>query len=164
MERHVRIEIAEYNPKWPERFAAERARLLTAAPDAVIEHIGSTAVPGLGAKPIIDMMLGVKALADVPIAAFSALGYDYVTKYDHMFPERRYFVQPEAFHLHCVELTTEFWRRHLLFRDYLRNHPEYARACYELKLELAKEHAGDRQAYNAAKTDFIEDAVRRARS
>lgn len=156
------IEIADYNPEWPEHFAAEKERLLTVAPDAVIEHVGSTAVPGLGAKPIIDMMLGVNVLDDVPIEGFQSLGYDHVTKYDHIFPERRFFVQPWAFHLHCVELTTGFWRRHMLFRDYLRDHPEHADAYFELKVRLAKEYADDRQAYNAAKTDFIQAAVRRA--
>ena len=156
------IEIADYDPEWPKQFAAEKERLLAAAPDAVIEHVGSTAVPGLGAKPIIDMMLGVGILDDVPIEGFRRLGYDHVTQYDHIFPERRFFVQPEVFHLHCVELTTGFWRRHLLFRDCLRDHPEHARAYHELKVRLAREHADDRQAYNAAKTDFIQDAVRRA--
>lgn len=90
-----RIEIVDYNPVWPVRFAKEKASLLEAIGDwaMVIEHIGSTAVPGLGAKPIIDIMLGVHRLADARycIAPLAAIGYEYVPQFEDEMPERRYF-------------------------------------------------------------------------
>jgi len=125
--------IVEYDPRWPALFEEERSRLLatTGTLLAVIEHVGSTAVPGLAANPIIDIMGGVRELSEVTryVAALEGIGYEYVPQYEVSIPERRYFRKPRTrqgprtHHLHIVELTSDFWRRHLLFRDYLRTHP-----------------------------------------
>ncbi len=166
------LEIVAYDPDWPARFETERKRVLAlfAPGGAVLEHVGSTAVPGLAAKPIVDMMLGVERLAEVEarIPALEALGYEYVAQHEVRFPERRFLARPRSgprtHHLHAVERGSGFWRRHLGFRDLLRADPRTARAYEDLKRGLARQHAEDREAYTEAKTDFIEAALERARA
>lgn len=157
-----RVILVPYDPDWPHRFDHERAVLggVFAGTEAVIEHVGSTAIPGLGAKPVIDMMVGLSQLTEVEgrIAALEAAGYEYVQKYEKELPERRYFrkprVPPRAYHLHCVVKGSDFWVRHLAFRDYLRAYPESAAAYYELKRELAGKCS--KEGYTEAKGSFIE--------
>lgn len=168
---HYPVVIADYDARWPALYAAERARILEAVGEWLvdIEHIGSTAVPGLAAKPIIDMMGGVRRLADVTpcIPLLRALGYRYVPDFEDALPERRYFYKGDegahTYHLHVVERTDDFWRRHILFRDFLRAHPERARAYGRLKRDLAAHLGADREAYTEAKTVFIEAVVAEAR-
>ena len=165
------IEIVPYDPAWPARFTAEKAVLrgIFAATPTQIEHIGSTAVVGLKAKPVIDIMLGVDHLADVEarIPDLVARDYEYVRRYEAEFPERRLFAKPQQrprlVHLHAVERTTFFWQRHLLFRDFLRRHREAAAEYGDLKTRLAAEFGDDRDGYARAKTAFIDAAVERAR-
>lgn len=160
--------LVDYNPGWPGRFEAERALVATAlgVERACIEHIGSTAVPGLGAKPVIDMMAGVAVLDDVltRVSDMEAAGYEYVPEYEAQIPLRRYFrkpfLGPRTVHLHCVVRGGEHWVRHLAFRDYLRAHPDAARAYLDLKQALARSH--DKAAYTDAKGPFIEAVVARA--
>ena len=165
------VVIAPYNPAWPARFEAERARLadvFRGAP-AVIEHIGSTAVPGLAAKPVLDIMVGVSALSVVEarVPELEALGYEYVPDFEAELPERRYFRKQRGgertHHVHCVVRGGEFWRSHLLFRDYLRGHDGVAAEYHALKLALAARHRSDRAAYTDAKGRFIQAALERAR-
>ena len=151
-----------YDPDWPRRFDQERAILgaVFGGTEATIEHVGSTAVPGLGAKPVIDVMVGVSHLAETEsrIAVLENAGYEYVQKYEKQLPQRRYFrkprLGPSAYHLHCVVKGGDFWVRHLAFRDYLRTHPESAAAYYELKRELAVRFS--KEEYTEAKGPFIE--------
>jgi GrpB-like predicted nucleotidyltransferase (UPF0157 family) len=155
------VTIVAYDPDWPRRFEEERATLAVvfAQSDVTIEHMGSTAVPGLGAKPVIDIMVGVSRLAEAEgrIAALEAAGYEYVRKYETQLPERRYFrkprLGPRAYHLHCVIKGGDLWIRHLAFRDYLRAHPETAAAYYELKRELAMRCS--KEDYSDGKSAFI---------
>jgi GrpB-like predicted nucleotidyltransferase (UPF0157 family) len=166
------IEILPYDANWPVRFAAERSLLASLFDSAttLIEHIGSTAVPGLGAKPIIDLMVGIEALSEVVdrIPRLRAVGYEYVAEVESAFPERRFFAKPSRgaaqFHLHAVELSTPFWERHLLFRDILRSDPETAARYLALKLQLAVRFRQDREGYGAAKTAFIEEVLSKARA
>ncbi len=169
------ILIADYDPRWPSLFEEEKARILDAIGGWLvdIQHVGSTAVPGLFAKPIIDIMPGIRSLADAPncIAPMAALGYQYIPEYESDLPERRYFRRPagEAFrgrgthHIHMVETTSAFWRRHILFRDYLRAHPQAAAEYAALKRRLAAQFGADREAYTEAKTEFITSIEERAR-
>lgn len=166
-----KIVVAEYNPLWPASFEEEKARILgLISPWAEsVEHIGSTSVEGLGAKPIIDIMVGLRSLDDARecIPLLETIGYEYVPKHEAVMPERRYFHKgPTRFtrthHLHMVETRGEFWRRHLLFRDHLRTHQEAAREYYELKKGLAARFGADREAYTTAKAPFIEAVIRRA--
>jgi GrpB-like predicted nucleotidyltransferase (UPF0157 family) len=161
------IEIHDYDPGWPARFEAERAALLAAVGGALadLEHVGSTAVPGLAAKPIIDILAGVASLADAErcIAPLAALGYAYVPAYEAAVPERRYFRKP-GFHLHMVELGGPFWDRHLLFRDYLRAHPKQALHYQQLKRVLAARCGDDPEAYTRGKGGFVQVIEELARS
>ncbi len=148
---------------WPAQFEALRDGLLAAFAPAsvVIEHVGSTAVRGLAAKPVIDMMLGAASLAAIEarIPALAAAGYEYVARHEATLPERRYFTRPAgtlpAVHLHAVVADGTFWRRHLAFRDALRADPALAARYGRLKRELADRFAHDRAAYTAAKAPFI---------
>jgi GrpB-like predicted nucleotidyltransferase (UPF0157 family) len=156
------VVVAPYDPEWPSRFDQEAAVLgaVFAGSEAAIEHVGSTAVPGLGAKPVIDVMVGLSDLAqaEIRIGTLEVAGYAYVQKHEKQFPQRRYFrkprLGPSAYHLHCVLRGSEFWVRQLAFRDYLRAHPESASAYYELKRGLAVRLG--REEYTEAKGPFIE--------
>ena len=150
---------------WPRQFEEERAVLETifAGSQATIEHVGSTAVPGLGGKPVIDIMVGLPQLVEAEnrTAPLESAGYGYVREYEMQLPDRRYFRKPRSgprvFHLHCVIEQSDFWMRHIAFRDYLRTHPESAAAYYELKLELATRVK--KEEYTEAKSPFIEDIL-----
>ncbi len=166
------LEVVPYDPAWPARFAAERGRIAAAlGPLALrIDHNGSTAVPGLAAKPVIDIQVSVAALA--PLAPFAeplaAIGYAHVPHADDAFCP--FFHRPETWphthHVHIVASGGTEERRTLAFRDYLRAHPEALAVYASLKRDVAGRFGGDsfesRNAYAAAKGAFIEDAIRRA--
>ncbi len=148
-------------------YEEERKRILGAIGAWLvdIQHIGSTAVPGLAAKPIIDIMPGIRGLAGIVevIQPMQSLGYQYFPEYEVQLPERRYFRRPagETFrgrgthHVHIVEPASAFWRRHLAFRDYLRLHPGAAEEYATLKRRLAAQYRTDPVGYTDAKTEFI---------
>jgi len=155
--------VVEYDPSWPDRFEQERQALERLAGAVPIEHIGSTAVPGLAAKPIIDIMLGLEQLADAEAMKpkLEAIGYRYMPEYEVQMPYRRFYIKEKAgrrvVHLHVVEISHEFWPRHITFRDHLRTHPESAAQYAALKRSLAEQYRHDRDAYTEAKTDFIRE-------
>lgn len=160
------ITLADYDARWPALYLEEKGRILGAIGPWVadIQHVGSTAVPGLGAKPIIDIMVGLRALDDARrcLAPLEAIGYQYIPEYEDQLPERRYFRRrlPDGdvalgYHVHMVETTSGFWARHLLFRDYLCDHSDVARAYEALKRQLAARYDADREGYTEAKTAFI---------
>jgi GrpB-like predicted nucleotidyltransferase (UPF0157 family) len=163
MDAHPII-ITDYDPHWPAKFAEEEARLYKAIGDWVtgIEHIGSTSVPGLAAKPVIDILVGVRALAEADahcIAPICDLGYEYVPEFESVMPYRRFFRRSTAdglrsHQIHLIEKETDFWQRHLLFRDYLRTHPARAQEYAALKRRLAPQFT-DVNDYADAKTNFI---------
>lgn len=167
------IIIVEYDARWPGMYEQERVLILDLIGPQVfaIEHMGSTAVPGLGAKPIIDIMIAVRRLADAEscIEPLTTIRYEYVPAHEAVMPERRYFHKGPSrggrtHHLHMVEHDSDFWRRHLLFRDFLRTHPLEAQQYFRLKKELAERFGTDREAYTEAKTSFIEAICERARN
>ncbi len=162
------VVIVEYDPDWPRQYEEERQRIVAAIGDCAlgIEHVGSTAVPGLAAKPIIDIMVGVRRLEDAQQCMESLAGIGYIFQPDDTIPERVYFNKGPADrhrHLHMTELGGQFWQDHLLFRDYLRAHPDSAAAYAALKRELADRFTTDRIGYTDAKTEFIQSVVRKAR-
>ena len=128
---------------------------------AGIEHIGSTSVAGLCAKPIIDILLGVHSLddADSIVPNMIELGYDYISKYEDVMPYRRYFNKYEnevgKFHVHTVVIDSDFWNRHIKFRNILRKNENIRNDYCMLKKELAKKEWKDGNEYADAKTDFI---------
>lgn len=160
-----RVIIVPYDPDWPRQFDEER-RVLAAVfegSDAVVEHVGSTAVPGLGAKPVIDIMVGVPALVEAEgrIPALEGAGYEYVPDYETQLPDRCYFrkprLGPRAFHVHCVVTGSDSWVRYLTFRDHLRGHPDVAADYWRLKRELALRVSKDE--YSEAKSPFVEGVL-----
>ena len=166
------IAVVAYSADWPVRFAAERAALARVyPPDAfTIEHIGSTAVPGLESKPIVDILIGAPSLPQIEarIGAMAALGYEYVPGHEAVLPERRFFAKPaarpRAFHVHAVRADSPFRAEHLRFRDALRADPVLAAEYGALKRRLALRHDADREGYTDAKSAFIRSVVRPLRT
>jgi GrpB-like predicted nucleotidyltransferase (UPF0157 family) len=167
------IKIVPYNPDWPRMFAEEKHHLLSCLPGELInriEHFGSTAVPNLAAKPVVDMLIEVSSLEETKariVPVLEAQGYDYFWRATHGEngpPFYAWFIKRNSagartHHLHFVESDFEHWER-LLFRDYLVEHPDVARQYEELKIKLANDHAGDRIAYTNGKSDFISRVMR----
>ena len=162
------IIVEEYDPQWPQEFEKLRARIeATLGPlAAAIEHIGSTAVPGLAAKPIIDIDVLLRPDADFAqaVSALSLAGYEH--RGDLEVRGREAFRAPVDSYPHhlyvCLAEAGEYLR-HVEFRDYLRRQPEDAEAYVTLKRELAREFAADREGYTQAKSEFVERTLRRVR-
>lgn len=157
------VTLAAYDERWPRHFTDEAARLRSALGELAIEiaHIGSTAVRGLVAKPIVDVMLGVRDPLGLEIVArLEPLGYEDCGRVGG----RRYLRKRhggQQFNVQVVEYDGRLWRENLAFRDYLRSHPEAARGYAEAK-RAALEHAPTLLAYSHAKSRTIEDLLRRA--
>lgn len=160
--------VSPWSEAWQAQFERARAELLDAfaGPPVRIEHIGSTAVHGLAAKPVIDVLLGADVLAVVEtrIDALAGLGYRYRPEYEDALPTRRYFVRDAdgerlRIHLHAVVEGGPIWREHLAFRDALRGDDALRAAYQALKCDLAARHAGDKAAYTDAKTPFIRAVI-----
>ena len=165
------IRLVDYDPQWPILYEEGKVSILGVIGDFIldIQHIGSTAVPGLGAKPIIDIMVAVRQLALVEkcVEPLQTIGYEHLGEYG--IPGRHYFRKPpghprSTHHIHMVERESDFWERHILFRDFLRTHPKEAQRYYQVKRELAANFASDRDAYTEAKKSFIESVVNKARA
>lgn len=160
--------VVPYDPAWPARFESEAQRIQGAlgAEAMAIEHGGSTAVPGLVAKPIIDILVGLATWPASPtaIAALVALGYEH--RGDGNVPGREYFRRgvPRAYQVHACAHGGTLWREHVAFRDLLRREPATARDYSTLKHELALRFRDDRIAYTDAKAPFIRAVLARART
>jgi len=163
------VQIVPYDAAWPARFEAERRLLLEVMGrwlvDGSIEHVGSTAVPGLAAKPVIDIMAGVESLetSRAAVAVLERHQYCYAAyRTDVM----HWLCKPSpalrTHHLHLVPLGSPLWMEQLAFRDYLRTHPDTALEYAALKRRLAEAHRFDREAYTTAKTPFVQRVVARA--
>jgi GrpB-like predicted nucleotidyltransferase (UPF0157 family) len=154
----ARVDIAPYDPGWPARFDAEAKRLQRFVPVLTFHHVGSTSVPGLAAKPVIDMMALTEEL-DEFVAPIIEAGYQYPQAYNAILRRRRWFCRPSAavrtHHLHIVADRAEL-DRHLRVRDMLRQRADLASQYAALKLHLANSQGGDREAYTAGKSAFIE--------
>jgi GrpB-like predicted nucleotidyltransferase (UPF0157 family) len=163
-----RISIVDYDPQWPVRFEDERTRLAEAfGDDAIqIDHIGSTAVPGLAAKPIIDIVVAARTfpLPASRITAVERLGYEHLGEYG--IPGRAYFrrrsPRPRTHHVHVYAAGSDQIRDYLLFRDRLRAHPAEAASYAELKRELARQDL-DSAAFQSGKAGLIVELLGRAR-
>ena len=161
------IRLVPYDPDWPRRFDEERILLSQIFADSTvrIEHVGSTSVPGLTAKPVIDILVGVSdlRLVESRVASLRSSGYQYVPEYEQQKPGRRYFrkpqTRPRTHHLHCVVLGSEDWSRTILFRDRLRDEPAIAEAYSDLKRRLAD--TVPKKGFPEAKTPFIEAVLGR---
>jgi GrpB-like predicted nucleotidyltransferase (UPF0157 family) len=169
MSNDAPVHIVPYDREWPSRFEAERQLLLEAIGPWLaagsIEHIGSTAIPGLDAKPVIDIMAGVESL-DGSRAALAVL-----ERYQYCYAPYRtevmhWLCKPSpaqrTHHLHLVPLGSALWIEQLAFRDYLRAHTDVALDYAELKRRLADAHPLDREAYTTAKAPFVQRVIRDA--
>jgi len=161
------IKVVEYYPAWVQLFEKLRDFVFPVLSDLVvtIEHVGSTSVPGLSAKPIVDMDVVVSTLDDVHIAIQRLTTLGYVHEGDLGATGREAFIPPDAVpwhHLYVCATDNDEFKRHILFRDYLRSHPEDAKLYGDLKLELAQRFRNDRTAYSNSKSDFVKEILKRA--
>lgn len=161
------VTVVAYDPTWPATFERLRAAVWPAVADLArsIEHVGSTSVPGLAAKPIIDLDVVLRSRADVPLAVgrLTALGYGH--RGDLGIEGREAFWAPEgspAHHLYVCRPDAPSLANHLALRGHLRRHPERAAAYGRLKQQLALEFADDPDGYGAAKTDLVVAMLREA--
>jgi GrpB-like predicted nucleotidyltransferase (UPF0157 family) len=173
------IHLADYDPRWPSIFEEERERLQSAIGQWVadIQHVGSTSIPGIAAKPIIDIAIHLRSLLDAlkcitPLRGH--LGYECLGEFG--IPGRIYFRKPtdspmpgqshegvgRTHQIHMYELGHEQYEKQIVFRDYLRAHADAARAYEELKRELAVRHATSIEAYAHSKSDFVQSILRSA--
>ncbi len=164
------IRLVPYDPTWAKRYEAERRRILASLGEMVeggmldgLEHVGSTSIPGMTAKPCLDIVARVHPLPlpDEKREALEALGYTY--RGENGIPGREYFTKgPHEVHLHIFGFDTEHWARHVLFRDYLRVNAEAAGRYQALKLDLASRFSNDRAAYTEGKTELVQKLEREA--
>lgn len=158
-----RIKFTDYDPQWPARYRAEARRLRALLGERVVsfEHVGSTAIPGLCAKPTIDIMGDARTVQDAEACApmLASAGYRFRAEPDIDWPDRRFFYfevrEIRHFQLHLVQRASPFWDRYLKFRNALRERPEAALAYRELKRRLAAEFPCDLQAYTHSKSRFV---------
>ena len=164
------VKVLPYHPKWAEYFCEEKELLVkTIGKTALdIRHIGSTSIVGMPSKPILDILVGLQTLTEVEpfVANLKAIGYEDKGNGDEA--GRRYFVkgteQKRTHHLNFCELNGPFWTRHVLFRDYLEKHPEFAERYAKLKLELAAKFPNNRLAYTNGKEEFVRSVLTLASS
>lgn len=157
-----RVEVVPYDPTWQQAFEVEAQQIAaTLGPSIVaLHHVGSTSIPGIWAKPIIDLLVEVVEIAQVDhqSPAMESIGYQAMGAYG--IPGRRYFRKhstagTRTHHVHIFEVGSPEVERHLAFRDYLRAHPDDAQTYSDLKRQLAKAHPTDIEAYMDGKDSFI---------
>lgn len=159
------VQVVPYNPVWPQRFEEEKARLKAALGDIVydIEHAGSASVPGLAAKPIIDIIASVDSLEVYKqlIKPLEQLGYEFMS--ERIFDDRVFFPkgprEKRTHHLSLVVKDSTGWYDPLKFRDYLRTHEDAREAYQTLKETLAAKYPNDRASYTRAKETMITDIM-----
>jgi GrpB-like predicted nucleotidyltransferase (UPF0157 family) len=168
--RNEPVRLVQHDPAWADRFTEEAGLLeATIGPwiTGGIHHIGSTAIPGLDAKPIIDIAVGVESLEG------SRPCIDLLSEIDYLYSPYReevmhWFCKPDparrTHHLHLMPAGSARLEDEIVFRDYLRSHPERAAQYGDLKRRLAAEHTDDREAYTSAKADFVESTTAEARA
>ncbi len=163
------IIIVPYDMSWPRIYEEEKRLILSSVGHLIhsLEHIGSTSVHGLYAKPIVDILAGVDDLGDAEQcrALLLPLGYESVSSGDN--PDWYYCLgknsNTQGFHLHLVREGSQFQRKHTLFRDWLKTHPRDAEAYKDLKITLSKKYRDDRLSYTISKTEFIDRIIEKAK-
>lgn len=163
------VRLLPHQEEWAKLFEEEKARIIEAIGPYIldIQHVGSTAIPGIPAKPIIDIGVAVRNFEEAAVCINPIVQLGYVYRGENGIPRRHYFRKGSpirSHHLHINEITGPDWQNQILFRDYLRRHPEAAAEYGRLKTNLAQELLNDRDAYLAAKAPFIENILRLARN
>lgn len=161
---HGIVKLYPYNSEWKRVFTEEKIRIQAIIGKYIldIQHIGSTAIPGLISKPIIDIAVAVSNFEEAKICIDPLNKLEYEYKGEFGIPRRHFFVKgdPRLFHLHMLEIASMQWKNHILFRDYLREHPDKSKLYADLKLQLALQYSNDREAYSDAKAPFIQEVLR----
>lgn len=163
------VKLHEYDEQWPVLYEAERQRLLALLPCTFIDiqHIGSTSIPRMPAKPIIDILAGVDSMETARSLATKLCSADYTTsaQFNASLSDRQWFMRwadgRRTHHLHVVVHGSAAWAERLRFRDALRSNQKLATEYAQLKATMAAKHAQDREAYTDAKAQFV-NAVSRA--
>lgn len=161
------VRVVPYDSSWPVLFAAEAERLQehfrAAGLPVMLEHMGSTAIPGLAAKPILDILAGYPEGADRHPYINVLTSADYVHRGEQGIPGREFFRRgdPRAYHIHLAAIDGPFWRNHLAFRDRLRADDVLRDAYAKLKRDLAARFPKDREAYIAGKESFVHEVLGR---
>ena len=155
-----------YREEWKTLFEKEKRDLEEAIGDYIedIQHVGSTSIPGMPAKPILDIAIAVKDFEEARICIEPLCKMGYTFKGENGIPRRHYFLkgEPCTHHIHLLEKDSEEWEKLILFRDYLRTHQNTAEEYKKLKRHLSERHREDRKVYQAAKTDFVEAVIRKS--
>lgn len=165
-----RIEVVPYNPNWLNRFRVEADKIAAVLrPEVIaIHHIGSTAVPNISAKPIIDILVEVRAIEKINDFNEKMIELGYQPKGEVGIPGRRFFIKNEdstrTHHVHIFQTGALEVEHHLNFRDYLVAHPEEAQAYSRLKEKLAREFPEDRESYIERKDGFIKEILQNAKA
>lgn len=160
------VRLVEYDSRWPVLFSAEQRRLRAACGSLALQfaHIGGTSIPGMRAKPVLDILAGRSHRTPIPdcLAALSLAGYEH--RGEQGVPGREFFRrgQPRAYHIHLVETGGSLWRDYIAFRDYLRTHSEAARQFADLKQVLAAQFPRDREAYINGKSARVREILQLA--
>lgn len=162
------VRLAEYDPQWLVMYEEMAERLRKTIPPEILlrtEHFGSTAIPGMPAKPVIDILLDIPSFNEarrVLIPIFNKHEYEYWGYDDHiLFVKRKEFMGARTHHIHAAPSSGRFWER-IAFRDYLRTHHEDANRYAALKRELAGRHTTDREKYTIAKSEFVREITQKA--
>ena len=157
------VVLRDYDPEWTRTFEAEKKEIMSAVGDNIssLEHIGSTAIHGMLAKPEIDILIGVETLSDADrcIEGFARVGYAYYKRFEEFEPGRRYFRKSDGIvplvHVHVYQVASREYQERLLFRDFLRQHPEEAAIYAAYKTSLLQTLGNDRSSYSGAKDRFV---------
>jgi GrpB-like predicted nucleotidyltransferase (UPF0157 family) len=164
------VKLHSYDASWPQAFEVERDRLLSLFPGSFmdVQHVGSTAIPGLSAKPVIDILAGVQSMTVAESLALPLCqsGYTTSTEFNESLSNRKWFMRwasgHRTHHLHLVVHGSSVWHEWLKFRNALRSNPQLAAEYAALKAQLAAMHPKDREAYTDAKAKFVCAVVREA--
>ncbi|MEK7187363.1 MAG: GrpB family protein [Patescibacteria group bacterium] len=162
---HQPLSYYAYDPAWNDWYEKEKKQIEEKLGDVIfrIEHIGSTAVPGLSGKPIVDILIVIKSADDLERCseALQELDYQQMGKSDQYYL-RKSMTETAGFHIHMVALENKFWRERIAFRDYLRSHPEVAQQYMSLKQDLITKFDSDKDAYREGKGSFMAEITKKA--
>lgn len=163
------VVLEDYNDKWKDEYLKEKKLLESVLKDKIIgiEHVGSTSIPGLKSKPIIDICVIVKSLDDVEVFKELLEPYDYHFRGHQGVIDRYFFAKGDednrTHYLHLEEKDSDSYQNHILFRDYLINHPSYIKKYEEIKESLANSYSDNREEYTKGKTEFIKNVIELAK-
>jgi GrpB-like predicted nucleotidyltransferase (UPF0157 family) len=161
------VRLEAHQEEWAGLFEEEKARIEAAVGPYIldIQHVGSTSIPGIPAKPILDIGVAVRNFEEAAVCIEPLIQLGYTYRGENGIPRRHHFHKgiPRTHHLHMNEIDSADWQNQILFRDYLRQHPETAAEYARLKTELAQRYPADRDAYLSGKAPFIEKVLHLAR-